>query len=305
MTTDPTKLDAFSVPPCDTAAVDAAPSASTPKTPRYVGRITLGIALVFVGAVITLSLFLPGQHILLLFKLLPLILVALGLEILISAARYKDRSVKVGFGLTLLSLLLILGSVVSAILPSFWHNYGPSYWSERQRAEQELKDSIYTTLDRSLLDRVTVSVQHTAFSQDFCAIVHIDLLGDYADESAFAETVTPMVQSLAGMGIEALHIYASNPIDSWTLDLDGAFIQSNTSIQELTPRIEHNLFYLDEYANQVSSEAYTQMVEQGLLVSADLVVQARQEGWDEGYQQGISQQDVLPLPSESDTAEVG
>lgn len=277
-----------SAPPAGSAA-PADFAAPAKKEPRYVGRITLGVTLIFVGIVITLSLFLPGHRLFFLVKLLPLILVALGAEVLISAAIYKDRSVKVGFGLTLLSLFLIAGSVCTAILPSLWEHYGPSYWEHRSAAEQELKDSIYATLDRSLLDDVMVSVQPLGFSGDTLNIVHIELLGDYEDEAAFTNTTAPMVQALAGMDIENLYLSASNDTDQWSLDLDRVFIQRDTSAQELLPRVEHTISYMDSNGTMDSMPAshYQEMVDKGLLVSADQVDAARQEGWDEGYQQGM------------------
>lgn len=268
------------------------PSSSTvvPKSPRYVGRITLGVALIFVGVVITLSLFLPGQRILFLIQLLPLILVALGVEVLVSSSRHKDRPVKVGFGLTLLSLLLIAGSVFSAMVPVLWENYGPPYQNARSAREQALEDDIYSVLDRSLLDRVSVSAPPEGFLDNPTAIAYIDLMGDYADEAAFAETVAPMVQALSGMGLENLSFRTSNTTDTWSLELVRALIQSDTAPEELAPRVRHERFYLNEYGSMVSTEAevYDEMVEQGLLVSADGLKQARQEGWNEGYQQGVS-----------------
>lgn len=278
----------------DEICVDEVPveqAAPVKKSPRYVGRITLGVTLVFVGIIITLTLFLPGHRLLFLVKLLPLILVALGLEVLISASIYKDRPVKVGFGLTVLSLFLIAGSVCSTVLPSLWENYGPTYWENRNQMEQELKNSIYETLDHTLLDEVIVSVQPVGYSGDTQNIVHIDLLGDYADETAFTNAAAPMVQALSGMNIETLCLSAANTTDAWSLDLNRALIHSDTSAEALTPRVEHERFYLnrDGVIDSMPASRYDQLTADGLLVSADLLEQARQEGWDKGYQQGLEE----------------
>ena len=278
----------------DEICVDEAPveqAAPVKKSPRYVGRITLGVALIFVGIIITLTLFLPGHRVLFLVKLLPLLLVALGLEVLISSAIYKDRPVKVGFGLTILSLFLIAGSVCSTVLPSLWENYGPTYWENRNLMEQELKNSIYETLDRTLLDEMSVSVQPVGYSGDTLNIVHLDLLGDYVDEAAFTDAAAPMVQALAGMNIETLYLSAANTTDAWSLDLNRAFIQSDTSAEELASRVEHERFYLnrDGVIDSMPANRYDQLTADGLLVSADLLEQARQEGWDKGYQQGTEE----------------
>lgn len=277
------------VPEFTAAPTEAA--APVKKSTRYVGRITLGVTLIFVGVIITLSLFLPGHRLLFLIKLLPLVLVALGLEVLISSSIYKDRPVKVGIGLTLLSLFLIVGSVCSAVLPTLWENYGPTYWEQRNLMEQELKTSVYEALDRTLLDEVCVSVQPVGYTGNTLNIVHIDLLGDYEDETAFTDTAAPMVQALAGMNIETLSLSASGDTDLWSLNLDRPFIQSNTTAQELASRVDHERRYLDAdgHLGTMPANHYEEMVEKGLLVSADLVKEARQEGWDAGYQQGMDE----------------
>lgn len=289
-------MDAMYTPAPNAEAVSATmdipntASCPAPKAPRYVGRITLGVALVFIGIAITLTLFVPGQRLFFLVKLLPLILVFLGVEVLISAARWKDRPVKVGIGLTVLSLLLITGSVCSTLLPALWTAYGPEEQKERIAMETALKDFVYEVLDPAELDSVVVSVDPVGLTEDSRSTVRIDLLGNYTEDTAFAEAVTPMVQALSQLDADTLILSSSGATDYWSLHLDRHTIRSDFSEQELLRRLTHERVYWDADGSptQTDADRYDQLVEQGTLVSADLVTNARQEGWNQGYQQGVA-----------------
>ncbi len=74
---------------------------------RRVGTFTLGICLVFMGALFLVHLFLPALDYLVIFHLWPLIFILLGMEILISSLRSPQQKFQYDFAAIFIILLLI------------------------------------------------------------------------------------------------------------------------------------------------------------------------------------------------------
>lgn len=262
--------------------------AAKPKRerPLFVGRITLGVMLVAVGILVTLRLLIPQMELLRVAKLAPLILVVLGGEILFAALRHRDRQVKVGFGFSLLCLVLIFGAVGASIVPDLWELYGPAGWDEIQLRETELREEIYEKLDATAVQNVYVHIQPMGSMETLSRSVDICLTGDYESAGEFAKAAQPAVCLAAELGVNHAFVRAESNTESWTLTLEVPTAFLDMTVDDLAGRVEHERFYLDKSGRRepVEMSQWESMREQGLLVEADAVEQARRAGFEEGYQ---------------------
>ena len=78
------------VSPAPTEEAAPAAPAPTPRRVRRVGTFTMGLCLVIAGIALVAGMFRPGWDMLNLFKLTPLVLVALGAELLAASAAKGD-----------------------------------------------------------------------------------------------------------------------------------------------------------------------------------------------------------------------
>ncbi len=107
--------------PQEPAALDTPPSEMPVYEParpvRRVGTLTMGLALVVVGAALCVGLFFPNVDFLLLFKLSPLVLVALGCEVIFAASTAKGMRLKYDFLSMFVCFLLIVTALGAACVP--------------------------------------------------------------------------------------------------------------------------------------------------------------------------------------------
>ena len=124
--------------PQEPAALDTPPSEMPVYEParpvRRVGTLTMGLALVVVGAALCVGLFFPNVDFLLLFKLSPLVLVALGCEVIFAASTAKGMRLKYDFLSMFVCFLLIVTALGAACVPVALQYAGPG----RSAAEQRL-----------------------------------------------------------------------------------------------------------------------------------------------------------------------
>ena len=74
---------------------------------RRVGTITLGAILIFYGGVFLLHSFVEGISYYLIFRLWPVIFLALGIEVLFASIRWKDEGFKYDFAAILIICILL------------------------------------------------------------------------------------------------------------------------------------------------------------------------------------------------------
>ncbi len=130
------------------SSAESAPSAQIEvKRVRRVGTITMGSTLVLAGVSILLYIFYPGFNVSLLLSLAPLVLIALGLEMIIMYIVRRGERLRYDFVSTLLSILLIAFSIGGVYMSQLWNEYGPS-----SRARQEAKFSVARTIEKDLSD---------------------------------------------------------------------------------------------------------------------------------------------------------
>ena len=197
--------------------------------PVFVGRITLGLALIAVGLLVTASLFSTRIPFLTVAKFAPLILVVLGAEILFAAARHRNQTVKVGFGLTLLCLILIFGAVAAGVLPEFWEAYGPGHWQEQQRIQNQAERTFYSQVDSS-----TVEYLHIYLSDENVIYnVDLDFSEPFASKEDFAKAAAEAVHVLADMDADRVSICGQNEKERWNFSLAGAYSQGEITEERL------------------------------------------------------------------------
>lgn len=118
------------------------PAAEAPVKTRRVGTITMGIALVVLGVVLVLGIFVPQVDYIFLAQLAPIVLVVLGAEILIAHIRHRDEKLRYDFLSIIICILLIGASLFAATVPLVFRN---TIDAERTagRLSAELEDKSY------------------------------------------------------------------------------------------------------------------------------------------------------------------
>lgn len=213
--------------------------------PVFVGRITLGLALIAVGLLVTGSLFFPNIPFLTVAKFAPLILVVLGAEILIGAMRNPGRNVKVGFGLIVLCLILIFGAVTAGVLPGVWEAYGPGRWQEQERMEEQVKRDFYSQVDSTKVRFAYVSLDDQGTIDD----LGLEFTEKFLSAEAFAKEAAEIVRVLADMDVGNATIGGRSEKELWNLSLEGVFSQG-----EITPERVMEVMQTDVYPDPLSEE---------------------------------------------------
>lgn len=223
---------------------------------RRVGFFTLGIALILTGGCIAASMILPDFPLFTVAKLAPLVLVALGVEVLWANARKGDAQLKYDLLSMFVCFVLICASVSAATLPLLLRYYGPDREYTEQRLEQELEEQLNEKLpDGIVLDGYSyVDLNRMEFDREMTLAdlktedlvrVNLTLAGAYADENAFAEACAQMLPALRELGVDQVDFHSENGDDQWELQIGGPF-QMNASAQELAVQVTHTVRYWED-----------------------------------------------------------
>ena len=111
------------------------PDAAPPKKVRRAGTFTLGLVLVAAGVLLILRTVMPELNLTFATNLAPVVLIALGIEVLIYAAR-PDVKLKYDGVSIFLCLLILLFVGGAGLFGRVWDTYGPS----ASLAESRLSD---------------------------------------------------------------------------------------------------------------------------------------------------------------------
>lgn len=223
---------------------------------RRVGFFTLGIALILTGGCIAASMILPDFPLFTVAKLAPLVLVALGVEVLWANARKGDAQLKYDLLSMFVCFVLICASMGAATLPILLRYYGPDREYTEQRLEQELEEQLNEKLpDGIVLDGYSyVDLNRMEFDREMTLAdlktedlvrVNLTLAGAYADENAFAEACAQMLPALRELGVDQVDFHSENGDDQWELQIGGPF-QMNASAQELAVQVTHMVRYWED-----------------------------------------------------------
>lgn len=223
---------------------------------RRVGFFTLGIALILTGGCIAVSMVRPDFPLLTAAKLAPLVLVALGAEVLWANARKGDAQLKYDLLSMFVCFVLICASMGAATLPILLRYYGPDREYTERRLEQELEQQLHEKLPAGIvLDGYSyVDLNRMEFDREMTLAdlktedtvrVNLTLAGTYADENAFGEACAQMLPALRELGVDQVDFHSENGDDQWELQIGGPF-QMNASAQELAVQVTHMVRYWED-----------------------------------------------------------
>ena len=236
----PTEEAAPAAPAAQPHAAPAQPApAPTPRKVRRVGTFTMGLCLVIAGIALVAGMFRPGWDMLNLFKLTPLVLVALGAELLVASAARGDTRLKYDFLSTVMCFFLLLAGFAGVVGMKVAEYASPENVQRMEALESEWNTAVGTALAKDKnVENVNAYVnygfswpEHTFVPETLAglngdAAASITLAGEYEDVQAFLAAAQPVVQAVKGCGVEMPDIYleADGPEGAlYTLDICGAF----------------------------------------------------------------------------------
>ena len=199
---------------------------TTPKKVRRVGSIAFALVLIAAGVLLIVYQFVPQFDLLKILKFSPVILIALGIEMLVYSAR-PDVKVKFDW-LAMLGTAFTLCIVgTAALLPLAISEWNPARDYARNRIESQKADAMYSALTadpalKAKLNSLNVEVHffheadgdYTLQSGDDC-ILYAALQGPYADAETFAADCMAVMQRAAddGLGFTCYHFNADEDTD--------------------------------------------------------------------------------------------
>ena len=231
---------------------------TTPKKVRRVGSIAFALVLIAAGVLLIVYQFVPQFDLLKILKFSPVILIALGIEMLVYSAR-PDVKVKFDW-LAMLGTAFTLCIVgTAALLPLAISEWSPARNYAQNRIESQKADAMYSamTADPALkakLNSLNVEVHffheadgdYTLQSGDDC-ILYAALQGPYADAETFAADCMAVMQRAAddGLGFTCYHFNADEDIDdgiSYYLDCVASYPAGLTAAQ-VAQRVTESYHY--------------------------------------------------------------
>ena len=231
---------------------------TTPKKVRRVGSIAFALVLIAAGVLLMVYQFVPQFDLLKILKFSPVILIALGIEMLVYSAR-PDVKVKFDW-LAMLGTAFTLCIVgTAALLPLAISEWGPARNYAQTRIESQKADAMYSALTadpalKAKTDSLSVDVwfnhdthgDYTLQSGDDC-ILYAALQGPYADAETFAADCMAVMQRAAddGLGFTCYHFNADEDIDdgiSYYLDCVASYPAGLTAAQ-VAQRVTESYHY--------------------------------------------------------------
>lgn len=262
---------------------------------RRVGTFTLGVALILTGLCITASFIMPGFDIVTVAKMAPLVLVALGLEILWVTARHGSSRLKYDFLSMFVCFILICASLAAACVPVFWKYYGPERDLTEYRLAHELEQKLYEELSGLGVSDcdVYVNLSGMEFDKDMTVSeltmqdqVHANLTlsGDFKEEAAFVTAGEKVLPVLRQNGVNDVNLYAQSDTDRWEATLYGTF-SLNAAGDDFARHVSHEIYVTDADGDSywydaqawANKAAYEEEMRQQM---------AREQAQDEAYQNG-------------------
>lgn len=231
---------------------------TTPKKVRRVGSIAFALVLIAAGVLLIVYQLVPQFDLLKILKFSPVILIALGIEMLVYSAR-PDVKVKFDW-LAMLGTAFTLCIVgTAALLPLAISEWNPASDYARNRIESQKADAMYSALTadpalKAKLNSLNVEVRffheadgdYTLQSGDDC-ILYAALQGPYADAETFAADCMAVMQRAAddGLGFTCYHFNADEDTDdgiSYYLDCVASYPAGLTAAQ-VAQRVQVSYHY--------------------------------------------------------------
>lgn len=231
---------------------------TAPKKVRRVGSIAFALVLIAAGVLLIVYQLVPQFDLLKILKFSPVILIALGIEMLVYSAR-PDVKVKFDW-LAMLGTAFTLCIVgTAALLPLAISEWNPAREYARNRIESQKADAMYSALTadpalKAKLNSLNVEARffheadgdYTLQSGDDC-ILYAALQGPYADAETFAADCMAVMQRAAddGLGFTCYHFNADEDTDdgiSYYLDCVASYPAGLTAAQ-VAQRVQASYHY--------------------------------------------------------------
>lgn len=121
------------------------PAPQPPRKVRRVGTFTFGLLLVAAGVLLILRAFMPSLDLRFVVSLLPVALIALGVEVLVYAARPNVQLRYDGVSI-FVCILILFGVGGSSVMLQLWNEYGPAAHAAEMRLGDELQSDATAAL---------------------------------------------------------------------------------------------------------------------------------------------------------------
>ncbi len=276
----------------------SAPQASPPaprQRVRRVGTFTMGVALIVAGLSICASLILPGFDITLVAKLAPLVLVALGFEVLFWSTHQGSMKIKYDFMSMFVCFVLLCASIGAAAVPTLWRYFGPDRQMTENRLANELVDAAYPALKSQNLRNMSVNVSLTGVefdtdmalsqltAQDYVGVT-FTLRGSFDDTDGFAAACRGVLDVLRGLEVPIRYVdfFAGDEANHYALSVSSRYDWDASAAQ---------------LAEMASHEVYTE--NEGWMEEQDYQLQ---QAYEEGWYLAAESDPAEPVPEWSESA---
>ena len=286
--------------PQEPAALDTPPSdmpVYEPARPvRRVGTLTMGLALVVVGAALCVGLFFPNVDFLLLFKLSPLVLVALGCEVIFAASTAKGMRLKYDFLSMFVCFLLIVTALGAACVPVALQYAGPGRSAAEQRVEQELYEATYARLKgNGDIVNVTYDVhlgelrtpEDVTGAADLKAGDYVgvsaELKGTWATREEFVAACRPVIEAVRATGVRdpyiSLYMRESRDTETplYSLAVEGSY-QADMTAEQLAQCVTERI-YVDDAGYYMDAEELAGWQSEQSSAARDAELEALEAEW--------------------------
>lgn len=241
--------------PAPAGGPDAAPQSAAPQPPRVrrVGTFTMGVTMILVGVLLVCSLLGWGLQLEWVFRFSPLILVALGVEVLVGAFS-KGTKLKYDFLSIFVCGILTLAALAFSAVPFVLQYFGPSHELAERRVETEIYEKVLNSLPGEGLEMLNVSaaIQRPVQNAETASLQ----AGDYltvsvtlsaSDEADFLAKATKINAALADVKTSNINVYytsAEKDGTKWELQVyDRLQLDDTTDQMKTRLRTLHNTEY--------------------------------------------------------------
>lgn len=241
--------------PAPAGGPDAAPQSAAPQPPRVrrVGTFTMGVTMILVGVLLVCSLLGWGLQLEWVFRFSPLILVALGVEVLVGAFS-KGTKLKYDFLSIFVCGILTLAALAFSAVPFVLQYFGPSHELAERRVETEIYEKVLNSLPGEGLEMLNVSaaiqrpVQNaqTASLQagDYLTVSVTLSASDEADFLAKAMKINAALADVKTSNISVYYTSAEKDGTKWELQVyDRLQLDDTTDQMKTRLRTLHNTEY--------------------------------------------------------------
>ncbi len=263
---------------------------------RRVGTITMALALIAVGALLTLCAIFPQMSIVTVARFSPIILVALGIEILLSSTLSRGVHLKYDWLSVVFTLLLIGGSLLFTVTAEF-----TTWYYQQQTATNQLESSLteQATEQLNALGYKVNDVQwHLSLfippfegaNMDEAAMdsyinhraLTIDLDETFSDEDAFAEAALQIIHNLQTThnAVDSLSLNAFNfneselvPGDQWfMLTISEPLKKTALSKNDVINQLEVHYWTADGYYDGLEIDSDEENIDSAVSAVANKAV---------------------------------